>query len=172
MKTLFNIIKSLGNVRVAISQTEEKLTISLIPDITGIKDEAVKLLQPLHISARLEDTEEQICDLILEFAPKAIEELDSMRVYQEAIDKMANEKAEAKAKKELEDKLKKEFKDSVSALEKAFDKNEPKDEEKHTKMFLEFKDKFKDIAGFNTVCNDLQKAFNEKYVSFDLFSQI
>lgn len=168
MKTLLATIKQLGNVNVSITNTSESTCISIKPVISHIKDEAVKIIKPFTITLDQNDSEEDICKLILEFVPKAVEKVNNIKAYEESLDKAESEKKEAKSAADEKEKLKKEFEKDFKSMEECLDPKSPKDETKHTNKFNEFKEKYSSEPKFK----DIEKMFNEKYQSLDLFSQI
>lgn len=161
MKTLLATIKSLGNVNVSMTNTKESCVISVKPSTNGIKDEAARIIKPFTITIDENDSEQEICVLIEEFVPKAVEKVSNIKAYEDSID--AAEKSK-KENKEAEEKFEKAYKEILKML----DPKEPKDETKHTKKFNEFKENFSSNEKFKEV----EKMFNDKYQSIDLFSKL
>lgn len=160
MKTLFKLLKTTGNLNASFTIKDGDGVISIRPITDGIKDDAVSHIRDLTIRFDENDSEMDLVTLLEGHIPKAVEKVTTIKSFQEGLEKAESEKKENKLKQEK-------AKKAIEALEKALDPKTEKKESEHTKMFNEFKEEFKTHKNFSKI----EKMFNDKYVSLDLFNQ-
>lgn len=164
MKTIFETLKSLGNVTAVISTTNAFTQISVRPNTVGIDDPALDYIKPFQVRIEETDTEEDVCNLILEHLPKAIKVVDSIKQYEESV-KLANtQKAEEKAKAEVEKKELEKLNKEYAALKEILE-SDVMDEFDHTKALNKFKTTFSNAK----MINELEDIYNKKYNKLTLF---
>lgn len=164
MKTLLKTIQELGNVNVAITNTNEQTIISIKPNTVGIKDPAANLIEPFRVIVNENDTEEEVCELISTYVPQAVETVNSIKSFEDSIKKAEEEKAANKKEKEEKEKLEKEEKEKYSEIKKLLESDDP-DKFETTKLLNKFKTTYKTAK----LIMELQDLYDKKFNELTLF---
>ena len=108
----FNLIASKmqdgQQLNMTIRKNGEKLVLSMMPDMTGVKDKAVSTLEPLVINGTPQEFEEQF-EQALAPVEKAFSLMDEVNAFEKQVE-------EARKKTEMESKKKKEEADQKQAF--------------------------------------------------------
>lgn len=119
-KELFELMSDRDMISITLTKINDKLSVSVIPNKSGLKDEAKNKLTPIVICGTPEEFEEGFIQTVRSPLQKTIGIMTNMAEYEKSVEEMKAKSKETEEAKKKEDAQQKSFNEKFSKVETLF----------------------------------------------------